>query len=183
MTLDDAPSEEERASAQLVLSNPMDLTYASELISVGLMPRPSEMVGQGIRSWPEASPHVEKRQFPTALFAKHVVELRMADRNWLDPGEFANEQPALEDYRLLVRTVIRNQEGQEESRPRFRHDKVVDFFSSSPSTMTPRYRSRISTTRASAVCIFSMPRRQRWTLPVVCATSSYCAQPRRAIMR
>jgi HEAT repeat protein len=127
-TLDDAPSEEERASAQLVLSNPMDLTYASELISVGLMPRPSEMVGQGFELARKHYLDVEKRQFPTALFAKHVVELRMADRNWLDPGDFANEQPALEDYRLLVRTVIRNQEGQEESRPRFRHDKVVDFF-------------------------------------------------------
>ena len=40
-TLDEAPSEEERAAAQLVLSNPMDLTYASELIAAGLMPRPN----------------------------------------------------------------------------------------------------------------------------------------------
>ena len=127
-TLDDAPSEEERASAQLVLSNPMDLTYASELISAGLIPRPSEMVGQGFELARKHYLDVEKREFPTAQFAKHVVELRVTDRNWLDPGEFANEQPALEDYRLLVRTVIRNQEGHEESRPRFRHDKVVDFF-------------------------------------------------------
>ena len=105
----------------------MDLTYASELISVGLMPRPDEMVGQEYELARKHYLDVEKRQFPTAQFAKHVVELRMADRNWLDPGEFANEQPALEDYRLLVRTVIRNQEGQE-SPARFRHDKVVDFF-------------------------------------------------------
>ncbi|HEX3415354.1 MAG TPA: ATP-binding protein, partial [Stellaceae bacterium] len=73
-TLDDAPSEEERASAQLVLSNPMDLTYASELISDGLIPRPSEMVGQGFELARKHYLEVEKREFPTAQFAKHVVE-------------------------------------------------------------------------------------------------------------
>lgn len=73
-TLDDAPSEEERASAQLVLSNPMDLTYASELISAGLMPRPSEIVGQGFELARKHYLDVEKREFPTAQFAKHVVE-------------------------------------------------------------------------------------------------------------
>jgi hypothetical protein len=127
-TLDEAPSEEERAAAQLVLSNPMDLTYASELIAVGLMPRPNELVGQAFKLSRKHYLDVTKREFPTAQFAKRVVELRLADRNWLDPGEFANEQPALETYRLLVRTNIRNEEGKEEPRLRFRHDKVIDFF-------------------------------------------------------
>ena len=127
-TLDEAPSEEERAAAQLVLSNPMDLTYASELIVAGLMPRPNELVGQAFKLSRKHYLDVTKREFPTAQFAKRVVELRLADRNWLDPGEFANEQPALETYRLLVRTNIRNEEGKEEPRLRFRHDKVIDFF-------------------------------------------------------
>jgi hypothetical protein len=124
-TLDEAPSG---AAAQLVLSNPMDLTYASELIASGLMPRPNELVGQAFKLSRKHYLDVTKREFPTAQFAKRVVELRLADRNWLDPGEFANEQPALETYRLLVRTNIRNEEGKEEPRLRFRHDKVIDFF-------------------------------------------------------
>jgi hypothetical protein len=126
--LDASPSPEESAAARLVLSNPMDLFYASELIAAGLMPRPTEMVGQAFRLAEQHYLNVEKREFPTAQFAKRVVELRLADRNWLDPGEFANEQPTLENYRLLVRTTIRDQDGNEESRARFRHDKVVDFF-------------------------------------------------------
>jgi hypothetical protein len=107
----------------------------------------------------------------------------MADRNWLDPGEFANEQPALEDYRLLVRTIIRNQEGEEESRPRFRHDKVADFFLKLAFADDPTLQvAHFDDPRFRGVYL-PMPRRQQSTLPVVCATSSYCARPRRAIMR
>jgi hypothetical protein len=126
--LDEASSAEERAAARLVLSNPMDLFYASELITAGLMPRPSEMVGQAFQLAQQHYLDIEKREFPTVQFAKRVVELRLADRNWLDSGEFANEQPALETFRLLVPAIIFNQEGKEESCRRFRHDKVVDFF-------------------------------------------------------
>ena len=126
--LDEPPSAEERGSARQVLSNPMDLFYASEMIAAGVMPRPIEMVGQAFELAGKHYFNVTKREFPTQQFAKRVVALRLDDRNWLDPREFSNEQPALEAYRLLVLTDIRNQDGEEETRPRFRHDKVVDFF-------------------------------------------------------
>jgi len=127
-TLDEAPSPEEGTAAQVILSNPMDLTYASELIASGLMPRPNEMVGQAFELARNHYLDITKREFPTAQFVKRVVELRLADRNWLEPGDFPNEQPALEAFRLLVRADIRDQVGKEENRPRFRHDKVMDFF-------------------------------------------------------
>ncbi len=127
-TLDEAPSPDEGAAAQIVLSNPMDLTYASELISAGLMPRPDEMVGQAFELARRHYVEIAKREFPTSQFAKRVVDLRLADRNWLETGDFANEQASLETYRLLVRADILDEDGRAESRLRFRHDKVMDFF-------------------------------------------------------
>lgn len=126
--LDNAPTPEEKEAARIILSNPMDLTYAAELLAIGETPRPTDMIGQAFRL---ACSHYEsyaKRSFPKLAFARKVVELRVEDRNWIYADEFANEQAALREYRLMVPRAARGKDGSEAVNLLFRHDKVMDFF-------------------------------------------------------
>jgi len=125
--LGELPTKEERKAAELILSNPMDLTYASELIAMGQTPRPSQMIAQAFDLACEAFKRNHGRDFPIVSFARKVVELRTQDRNWLQLDEFPNERTALEDYRLLVLRPMRDNDGKEITVSRFRHDKVIDF--------------------------------------------------------
>jgi hypothetical protein len=93
---------QEGRAAELILSNPMDLTYASELLALGQMPRPSQMVEQAFGLARERYRFTYDREFPTPTFARKAVDLRREDRNWLKADEFATEQGTLGDYRLIV---------------------------------------------------------------------------------
>jgi hypothetical protein len=126
--LDTAPTPEERDAARLILSNPMDLTYAGELLAMGEMPRPAEMIDQAFRLACARYEAYAMRQFPELAFAHKAVELRAEDRNWLYADEFPNEQPVLQEYRLMVPRAIHGKDGKETVGLLFRHDKVMDFF-------------------------------------------------------
>jgi hypothetical protein len=97
--LDNAPTPEEKDAARLILSNPMDLTYAAELLAMGEMPRPTDMIGQAFNLACSYYQRYSKRLFPKRSFASKIVELRVEDRNWIYVDEFANEQQALCEYR------------------------------------------------------------------------------------
>jgi ribosomal protein L17 len=119
-------TEEERRTTELVLSNPMDLTYASELIALGRMPRPSQMIEQAFALACASYRRTHDRDFPTRAFARAVVELRREDRNWLAGDEFPAEQGVLQDFRLIVPRPLDEKAGRQEIVLRFRHDKVMD---------------------------------------------------------
>ena len=106
----------------------MDLTYASELLALGQMPRPSQMVEQAFGLARERYRSVYDREFPTLAFARKAVDLRREDRNWLKADEFAPEQGALWDFRLIVFRDLPNKlaDKQVTILLRFRHDKVMD---------------------------------------------------------
>jgi hypothetical protein len=125
-TLDDAPTDEERQAAELILSNPMDLTYASELIALGQMPQPSQMIDQAFRLARARYRGIYDRDFPTLAFAHKAVELRKEDRNWLKADEFLNEQATLQDLKLLVPRPMLETVEKPVTVLRFRHDKVMD---------------------------------------------------------
>lgn len=126
--LDSARTVEERQAAQLILSNPMDLTYASELLSLGTIPRPTGMIGQAFRLARADYESYSKIDFPASKFADKTVEMRNENRNWLYEDEFSNVQKALERFRLMVRRSVRGRDGKETTGLIFRHDKVWDFF-------------------------------------------------------
>jgi hypothetical protein len=126
--LQNAPTSEERDAARLLLSNPMDLTYASELLALGEIPHPKDLLGQAFQLGCREYAEYTKREFPKIAFARKVVALRLQDRNWLDPEEFANEQPILQKYRLMIARSRRSSEGDEIVGVLFRHEKVMDFF-------------------------------------------------------
>ena len=117
---------QEQRAAELILSNPMDLTYGSELIALGQTPQPSQMIGQAFRLACQQFRATYDRDFPTLDFARKAVTLRREDRNWLKGDEFANEQGVLSHYRLIVPRSLNETADKQVTVMRFRHDKVMD---------------------------------------------------------
>ena len=117
---------QQKQSAQIILSNPMDLTYGAELIAIGKTPLPSQMIAQAFQLACENYRATYDRDFPTLELARAAVKLRVADRNWLNTDEFANEQPSLAAFRLLIPRTTRERVDKEVLVMRFRHEKVID---------------------------------------------------------
>jgi hypothetical protein len=116
----------EVSSAELILSNPMDLTYAGELIAMGQTPRPSQLIQQAFNLACERYHATYKRDFPVLDLARKVVSLRKEDRNWLNGDEFPNEQGVLGEFRLAVPQLISETTEKQVSVMRFRHERVTD---------------------------------------------------------
>jgi hypothetical protein len=125
--LDEAPSELERETAELMLSNPFDLAFAAELLARGRMPSPTALVDEAFRLADEHYREVAKVPFPLDAFGGHAVKMRLEDRNWLNPDEFAAEASCLLEQRLLVSRALKGPQGVVD-RLLFRHDRVWDFF-------------------------------------------------------
>jgi hypothetical protein len=134
--LDEAPSEDDRRAAALVLSNPFDLTFAADLLAQGSKPSATALIDEAFRLADEGAPgepgYRDKagQPFPLTRFGRLAVAMRLEDRNWFKPEEFAEfavEVPCLLERRLLVQRAVRGPTGGEE-RIQFRHDRVWDFF-------------------------------------------------------
>ena len=131
--LDEAPSEEERRAAELMLSNPFDLGFAADLLAQGSQPSPTALIGEAFRLADEGAPgepgyrDVAGQSFPLTRFGRLAVAMRLEDRNWFKPDEFPAEKSCLLQRRLLVQRAVRGPTGVEE-RIQFRHDRVWDFF-------------------------------------------------------
>lgn len=119
-----------------MLSNPFDLAFAADLLAQGRMPSlpsPSALIDEAFRLADEGAPGqpgyiaVTGQHFPLKRFGRHAVTMRVEDRNWFKPEEFAAELACLLDRKLLVCRVVRGVGGSEE-RIQFRHDRVWDFF-------------------------------------------------------
>ena len=125
--LDEAPSELERETAELMLSNPFDLAFAAELLARGRMPSPTALIDEAFRLADERYREIAKAQFPLEAFGRHAVKMRVEDRNWLKPDEFTAGGSRLLEQRLLVSRATMGAQGVVD-RLLFRHDRVWDFF-------------------------------------------------------
>ena len=131
--LDEAQIEDNRQAAELVLSNPFDLTFAANLLAQGSKPSATELIDEAFRLADEGAPgepgyrDVAGQPFPLTRFGRLAVAMRLEDRNWFKSEEFAAELPCLLQRRLLVQRAVRGPIGVEE-RIQFRHDRVWDFF-------------------------------------------------------
>jgi hypothetical protein len=121
-----AASEEERSAAELIVSNPLDLTYASELIARGQLRSPHQLIDQAIKLAHREYRRVHDRDFPEVIVANKCVELRKEDRNWLKSDELISEQEVLIEFRLLVPRPHRESPDKQIIVMRFRHEKVMD---------------------------------------------------------
>lgn len=132
--LDEAPSEDDRRAAELILSNPFDLTFAADLLAQGHMPVATALIDEAFRLADEGEPGqpgyraVAGQPFPLVPFGRHAVMMRIENRNWFKADEFAAELASLLERKLLVRRAVRGSAGRAEERIQFRHDRVWDFF-------------------------------------------------------
>jgi hypothetical protein len=134
--LDEAPSDLERETAELMLSNPFDLAFAAELLARGRMPSPTALVDEAYRLADDRYREVAKVPFPLAAFGRHAVTMRLEDRNWLNPDEFAAEASCLLKQRLLVSRALKGAQSVVD-RLLFRHDRVWDFFIAAAFALDP----------------------------------------------
>jgi hypothetical protein len=131
--LDNAPSEADRRAARLILSNPFDLSFAADLLTQGLRPSAITLIDEAFRLADEGGTdepgyrEVAGQPFPLRNFGLLTVAMRLEDRNWFKPEEFAPELRFLLQRRLLVQRAVRGPFGISE-RVQFRHERVWDFF-------------------------------------------------------
>ena len=132
--LDQAPSDEEQRAATLVLSNPFDLTLAADLLAQGSMPSAIALIDEAFRLADVGAPgepgyrDIAGQSFPLVRFGRLAVAMRIEDRNWFKPDDFASELPFLLRRRLLVERAVRGLDGSTVQRIQFRHDRIWDFF-------------------------------------------------------
>jgi hypothetical protein len=131
--LDEAPTEDERRAAELMLSNPFDLAFAADLLAQRHMPSAQALIDEAFRVADEGAPgkpgyrEIVGRPFPLKEFGRHAVKMRLQDRNWLNPDEFAAEAPCLLEQKLLISRAVKGAAGVVD-RLMFRHERVWDFF-------------------------------------------------------
>jgi hypothetical protein len=98
--LDEAPTEDDRRAAALMLCNPFDLSLAADLLAQGTMPQATSLIDEAFRLADEgtaAQPGhraVAGQPFPLIHFGRHAVEMRVEDRNWFKADEFPTELKA-----------------------------------------------------------------------------------------
>jgi hypothetical protein len=93
--LEEAPSEEEGRAASLILSNPFDLTFAADLLAQGQMPSATTLISEAFRLADEGEPGRPGYHQIVERFGRHAVAMRLDDRNWFKPDEFASELKSL----------------------------------------------------------------------------------------
>ena len=113
-----------------ILSNPMDLTLISQMLSQGEDPdlfRLQEqqyylMAWEYKREW--------KHDFPLKRFSQSVYQQRINDENAIPADEFDQEVLSMEDqkYKMVISRQWKNKDGETKKEWYFRHDKIMEFF-------------------------------------------------------
>jgi len=118
----------ESASAQRVLSNPMDLSVISLMLSIGAEPNLGALQEQQYNLMAADYKRLNAgRDFPLQTFSSCVFDMRLKDRPDLPADQMLAELPVLESHKMVYRRVLRK--GTEEvTNWYFRHDKISDFF-------------------------------------------------------
>src|SRR5450759_5396639 len=101
--LDQAHSEEDRSGARLVLSNPMDLTTAAQILVSDDRPTLKNLQEQQFRrmsrEFRDAHPGQE---FPLKQFSESVYERLLRDEVALDSGQFFEAIQAMATHKMVL---------------------------------------------------------------------------------
>ena len=128
--LDESQSEEELTAAQNILSNPMDLTVVSQMLSHDKQPELFSLVEQQYNLMAEEYQENWNQPFPIEKFSEAVYKMRLKDESILPTEKFYNELIAMEDekYKMVVSRQWQDNKGKRKQQWCFRHDKIMDFF-------------------------------------------------------
>jgi HEAT repeat protein len=125
------PSSELDASLR-ILSNPMDLSLVSTMISQGQHPELFNLLQQQYNLMSTEYKRKWKRDFPLKKFSTRVYQQRCYDETALPVEEFNQEIMSMEDekYKMVIRREWSDVKyGIARKEWNFRHDKIMEFFS------------------------------------------------------
>jgi HEAT repeat protein len=127
--LGDTQSEEDRSAARLVLSNPMDLTTAAQILVSGETPTLKNLQKQQF----DAVDHDFRdthpgQQFPLRQFSESVYQRLLLDEITLDSSQFFEPIQALLAHKMALTQNEVDADGKPIREWVFRHDKIRDFF-------------------------------------------------------
>ncbi|NER19715.1 MAG: HEAT repeat domain-containing protein [Symploca sp. SIO1C2] len=122
--------KEELEAAQRILSNPMDLTLISLMLSQGKTPDLFHLQEQQYNQMAEEFLKEWRYEFPLKKFSQAVYQMRLNDQKALPAADFYQELLSLEDekYKMAVSRQWTDREGKSKKEWYFRHDKIMDFF-------------------------------------------------------
>lgn len=120
-------SEQERAANRKVLSNPMDLTVAGEMLLKGETPDIYQLQKQQFELMMNRFQYTNNGQaFPLDRFSEHVYSMRLADEDAFQGEEFAKELACMEAEKIVL---LRQYQVDDHTKNEwiFRHDKIMDY--------------------------------------------------------
>ncbi len=113
-----------------VLSNPMDLTLISQMLSQGEHPDLFRLQEQQYNLMAWEYKREWKHDFPLKKFSQKVYQQRINDESAILADEFDQEVFSMEDqkYKMVVSRQWKNKDGETKKEWYFRHDKIMEFF-------------------------------------------------------
>jgi len=129
-TLNPQQPKEELEAAQRILSNPMDLTLVSLMLSQGKTPDLFHLQEQQYNQMAEEFLQEWRYEFPLKKFSQAIYQMRLNDEKALPAEDFYQELLSLEDekYKMAVSRQWTDSKGKGKKEWYFRHDKIMDFF-------------------------------------------------------
>ncbi len=122
-------SEEDRSAARLVLSNPMDLTTAAQILVGGETPTLKNLQQQQFSAVDHDFRDTHAGQpFPLTQFSDGVYERLLQNEITLDREAFFEPIQALAAHKMVLTQNGIDAEGKPIRRWVFRHDRIRDFF-------------------------------------------------------
>ena len=122
-------SEEDRIAARMVLSNPMDLNTAAQILSTGETPTLKNLQKQEFAAVDHDFRDTHPGQpFPLRQFSESIYERLLRDEVTLDSTLFFEPIQALLAHKMVLTQNDVDAEGKPVRKWVFRHDKIRDFF-------------------------------------------------------
>jgi HEAT repeat protein len=118
----------DNASIRKILSNPLDLTVAAELIATGKQPDILDMQGQQYHMMSAQYREECGKDFPLERVAEAAYEMRLKGKQEFPVKAFQLEARYLATHRLLLCRQSANGAGSTLEWWVFRHDKFLEFF-------------------------------------------------------
>ncbi|MCP2729226.1 HEAT repeat domain-containing protein, partial [Limnofasciculus baicalensis] len=121
---------EELAAAKRILSNPMDLTLISLMLSQGKQPNLFRLQEEQYKLMAAEYWEEWHKEFPLKKFSEAVYEMRIKDEEVIPVDGFYQVLMSLADdkYKMVVSRQWRDEGGEAKKEYLFRHDKIMDFF-------------------------------------------------------
>ncbi|RSL16922.1 hypothetical protein EDE15_2449 [Edaphobacter aggregans] len=127
--LGNCQSEEDKTAARLVLSNPMDLTVAAQILVAGDTPTLRNLQEQQFTRVDRDFRDIRHgEQFPLRQFSESVYERLLGDEITLDSSQFFEAIQVLSSHKMVLMQNEIDADQRPVRRWVFRHDKIRDFF-------------------------------------------------------